>query len=63
MLQVRQWISTQKIVYAYADKGLDYIGAPNDTGIMVIDQNGKIMLYCTLRELKTLANFFGYKTA
>lgn len=62
MLQVWHWISTQQIVYAYADKGLDY-SAPDDTGIMVIDQNGKSMLYCTLRELKTLANFLGYKTA
>ncbi len=64
MLQVWQWISTKEIVYGYADRGLDYVTSQNaDVGIMVLDQNGKHLLYCTQGELRTLANFFGYKTA
>lgn len=64
MLQIWKWISTGEIVYGYADKGLDcVIGANDSVGIMVLNGEGKRVLYCTQGELKRLASFQGYRNS
>lgn len=62
MLQIWIWNSNKQMVYGYADKGLDCPCPENDhVGIMVLDTNGKSLLYCTQKELKSLASFQGYR--
>lgn len=61
MLQIWIWNSTRAMVYGYADKGLDCVHGNNDNvKIMLIDTNGKSLLYLKQSELKKLASFQGY---